>query len=77
LDRELAKRGHRFVRHADDCNVYVASERAGKRVMDSLTRFLERKLKLRVSAEKSAVTRPFRVNYLGFSFTWGATPRGG
>lgn len=71
LDRELERRGHRFVRYADDCNVYVKSERAGLRVMESLTRFLERKLKLKVSARKSAVTRPFRVSFLGFSFTGG------
>lgn len=75
LDRELEKRGHRFVRYADDCNIYVASERAGKRVMESLTRFLEKKLKLKVSAAKSAVTRPFRASFLGFSFTWGSNPR--
>jgi len=75
LDRELERRGHRFVRYADDCNVYVKSERAGHRVMESLTRFLERKLKLKVSARKSAVARPFRVNFLGFSFTGGNNPR--
>lgn len=75
LDRELERRGHRFVRYADDCNVYVKSERAGHRVMDSLTRFLERKLKLKISARKSAVTRPFRVSFLGFSFTGGNNPR--
>ncbi len=71
LDRELEKRGHRFVRYADDCNVYVKSERAGHRMMESLSRFLERKLKLKVSEEKSAVTRPFRTGFLGFSFTSG------
>ena len=69
LDRELEKRGHRFARYADDCNIYVKSERAGQRVMDSLTRFLEKKLKLKVSPEKSAVTRPSRTSFLGFSFT--------
>jgi RNA-directed DNA polymerase len=71
LDRELEKRGHRFARYADDCNIYVKSERAGQRVMDSLTRFLEKKLKLKVSPEKSAVTRPSRTSFLGFSFTSG------
>lgn len=75
LDRELEKRGHRFVRYADDCNIYVASERAGLRVMESLTRFLEKKLKLKVSAQKSAVTRPFRTSFLGFSFTSGKNPK--
>jgi RNA-directed DNA polymerase len=75
LDSELERRGHRFVRYADDCNVYVKSERAGHRVMDSLTRFLEKKLKLKVSVAKSAVTRPFRTSFLGFSFTWGKNPR--
>ncbi|MCJ7653106.1 MAG: group II intron reverse transcriptase/maturase, partial [Actinobacteria bacterium] len=75
LDRELERRGHRFVRYADDCNVYVKSERAGHRVTDSLTRFLERKLKLKVSARKSTVTRPFRVSFRGFSFTGGNSPR--
>ena len=75
LDRELERRGHRFVRYADDCNIYVASERAGKRVMKSLSRFLEKKLKLKVSSAKSAVTRPFRTSFLGFSFTWGENPR--
>ena len=57
LDKELERRGHRFVRYADDCNVYVASERAGKRVMQSITSFLARKLKLKVNTEKSAVDR--------------------
>jgi RNA-directed DNA polymerase len=75
LDRELEGRGHRFVRYADDCNVYVKSERAGHRVMESITRFCEKKLKLKVSAAKSAVTRPFRTSFLGFSFTWGKNPK--
>jgi RNA-directed DNA polymerase len=75
LDSELERRGHRFVRYADDCNIYVKSERAGLRVMESLTRFLEKKLKLKVSAAKSAVTRPFRVSFLGFSFTSGKNPK--
>lgn len=59
LDRELKRRGHRFVRYADDCNIYVRSEKAGRRVMESLTRFIERRLKLLISAEKSAVARPW------------------
>jgi RNA-directed DNA polymerase len=75
LDRELARRGHRFVRYADDCNVYVKSERAGHRVMEGITRFCASKLKLRVSAAKSTVTRPFRTSFLGFSFTRGKNPR--
>src|SRR4051794_31724147 len=63
LDRELERRGHRFVRYADDCNVYVRSEKAGRRVMESLTRFIERRLKLQVNAEKSAVAQPWRRSY--------------
>src|SRR5689334_22107645 len=58
LDRELERRGHRFVRYADDCNIYVRSERAGQRVMESITNFIETKLKLKVNSEKSAVARP-------------------
>ena len=71
LDKELAKRGHRFVRYADDCNIYVRSRRAGGRVMLSVTRFLTRRLKLTVNAEKSAVDRPVARAFLGFSFTAG------
>src|SRR5690606_12106116 len=67
LDKELEKRGHRFVRYADDCNLYVRSQRAGERVMASITAFLEQKLKLRVNAQKSAVDRPWRRKFLGFS----------
>ena len=67
LDWELDQRGHRFVRYADDCNVYVRSERAGQRVMASLTRFIERRLRLQVNAEKSAVARPGERHFLGFS----------
>ena len=66
LDRELSRRGHRFVRYADDCNVYVRSERAGQRVMASLTRFIERRLRLKVNQEKSAVARPEERHFLGF-----------
>jgi RNA-directed DNA polymerase len=75
LDRELERRGHRFVRYADDCNIYVRSERAGQRVMASVTRFVERKLRLKVNAEKSAVARPQQRKFLGFSFTREAKPR--
>ena len=68
LDRELEWRGHCYVRYADDCNVYVNSERAGQRVKASLTRFLERRLKLKVNEVKSAVARPWQRKFLGFSF---------
>jgi len=67
LDRELDRRGHRFVRYADDSNVYVRSERAGQRVMASLTSFIERRLRLKVNAAKSAVARPEDRHFLGFS----------
>jgi RNA-directed DNA polymerase len=69
LDKELERRGHRFVRYADDCNIYVKSRQAGDRVKASVTRFLERKLKLKVNEKKSAVARPWRSKILGFSFT--------
>ena len=71
LDRELERRGHRFVRYADDCNIYVRSERAGQRVMESITRFIKQKLKLKVNEAKSAVARPQERRLLGFSFTTG------
>jgi RNA-directed DNA polymerase len=67
LDRELDRRGHRFVRYADDCNIYVRSEKAGRRVMASLTRFIERRLKLQINAEKSAVAQPWQRSFLGFT----------
>ena len=69
LDRELEQRGHRFVRYADDCNIYVRSQRAGERVMESITGFITTKLKLRVNQQKSAVARPWERKFLGFSFT--------
>jgi len=68
LDRELERRGHRFVRFADDCNIYVRSERAGLRVMESVTSFIEKRLKLKVNAQKSAVARPEERTFLGFTF---------
>src|ERR1700738_1882222 len=71
LDQELERRGHRFVRYADDCNIYVRSERAGQRVMESITRFITQKLKLKVNEAKSAVARPQERKFLGFSFTAG------
>jgi RNA-directed DNA polymerase len=66
LDRELDRRGHRFARYADDCNVYVRSERAGQRVMASLTEFIQRRLRLKVNEAKSAVARPEDRHFLGF-----------
>jgi len=66
LDWELDRRGHRFVRYADDCNIYVRSERAGKRVMASLERFIERRLRLKLNATKSAVARPETRHFLGY-----------
>jgi RNA-directed DNA polymerase len=75
LDRELERRQHRFVRYADDCNIYVASERAGKRVMQSVTSFLRQRLHLKVNEAKSAVARPQQRKFLGFSFTHGAKPK--
>lgn len=66
LDQELERRGHRFVRYADDCNIYVRSERAGQRVMASVTDFIERRLRLLVNADKSAVARPEERHFLGF-----------
>src|SRR5215472_3512265 len=71
LDRELERRGHRFARYADDSNVYVRSERAGQRVMKSITQFITQKLKLKVNEAKSAVARPQDRKFLGFSFTAG------
>ncbi|MGD0188244.1 MAG: group II intron reverse transcriptase/maturase [Roseiarcus sp.] len=67
LDRELERRGHRFVRYADDCNIYVRSEKAGRRVMASVTRFIERRLKLQINTQKSAVDRPWRRSFLAFT----------
>lgn len=67
LDRELAKRGHRFVRYADDCNIYVRSERAGLRVMEGVRQFIERRLRLKVNEAKSAVARPEERHFLGFT----------
>ena len=69
LDRELERRGHYFVRYADDCNIYVRSRRAGERVKQSVTGFITRRLKLKVNEQKSAVARPVERKFLGFSFT--------
>jgi RNA-directed DNA polymerase len=73
LDKELEKRGHRFVRYADDCNIYVRSQRAGERVMTSIEQFLANRLKLKVNKAKSAVAAPRARKFLGFSFTTGST----
>jgi len=75
LDKEMERRGHRFVRYADDCNVYVRSEAAGERVMASLERFLEKCLKLKVNRDKSAVARPWKRGFLGYSVTSGQDPK--
>lgn len=68
LDKELERRGHRFCRYADDCNIYVKSKKSGKRVMDNISQFIERRLKLKVNWEKSAVDYPTNRKFLGFSF---------
>jgi RNA-directed DNA polymerase len=75
LDRELERRGHRFVRYADDSNIYVRSQRAGERVMTSIKQFITRQLKLKVNEQKSAVARPWARKFLGFSFTWQREPK--
>lgn len=72
LDRELERRKLHYVRYADDCNIYVASERAGLRIKASLTKFLSKRLRLRVNEEKSAVGKPWKRKFLGFSFSAGA-----
>lgn len=72
LDKELERRGHRFCRYADDCNIYVLTERAGQRVMESVTKFLEQRLRLRVNRAKSAVDRPYNRKFLGFRIVGGA-----
>ena len=75
LDRELERRGHAFCRYADDCNVYVGSQRAGERVLASLTRFVSGRLKLKVNAVKSAVARVWQRKFLGYGMTWHRTPK--
>ncbi|KMY56595.1 group II intron reverse transcriptase/maturase [Geobacillus stearothermophilus] len=75
LDKELEKRGHKFVRYADDCNIYVRTQKAGERVMKSITAFIEKKLRLKVNETKSAVDRPWRRKFLGFSFTPSKEPK--
>ncbi len=75
LDKELERRGHRFCRYADDCNIYVKSQKSADRVMESLTRFIETKLKLTVNRKKSATARPWARKFLGYSMTWHMRPR--
>jgi RNA-directed DNA polymerase len=75
LDKELERRGHEFCRYADDCNIYVRSKRAGERIMASITLFLQKRLKLRVNPEKSAVDRPWNRKFLGYSMTMNRQPR--
>ena len=75
LDKELERRGHAFCRYADECNIYVRSEQAGKRVMASITEFLEGKLGLKVNKKKSAVDRPWKLKTLGYSMTGESKPR--
>ena len=75
LDRELERRGHRFCRYADDCNIYVGSQQTGQRVMSAITAFLEQRLRLKVNADKSAVARPWERKFLGYSMTWHRKPK--
>ena len=75
LDQELERRGHAFCRYADDCNIYVHTQRSGERVMSSVTRFLEKRLKLTVNQAKSAVDRPWKRKFLGYSVTSNLEPR--
>lgn len=75
LDVELERRGHRFVRYADDCNIYVRSRRSGERVLTSIARFLTERLRLVVNRAKSAVDRPWKRKFLGYTFTWHQQPR--
>ena len=75
LDKQLEQRGHTFVRYADDCNIYVQSEQAGQRVLDSIERFLNKRLRLKVNREKSAVDRPWKRKFLGYSVTHHRNPK--
>jgi len=70
LDRELERGGHRFCRYADDCNIYIRSRRSGERVMAIVTRFLKQSPHLKVNTDKSAVDRPWRRSFLGYSVSW-------
>jgi RNA-directed DNA polymerase len=75
LDRELERRGHKFARYADDCNIYVQSRAAGDRVLQSISSYLEKTLKLKVNPGKSAVDRPWNRKFLGYSLTWHKKPK--
>lgn len=75
LDRQLERRRHRFARYADDCNIYVRSKRAGERVMQWVSRYITKKLKLKINNAKSAVARPWERKFLGLSFTSEGKPR--
>ena len=75
LDKELEQRGHRFCRYADDCNIYVRSKAAGEQVMESITRFLAKRLRLKVNKEKSAVDRHWNRKFLGYTMTWHHSPK--
>lgn len=75
LDQELQRRGHKFCRFADDCNIYVRSQQAGERVMASIKEFLQKRLRLQINLEKSAVARPWKRKFLGYSMTWHKQPR--
>jgi len=75
LDKELERRGHSFCRYADDCKVYVHTRKAGERVLESISKFLERKLRLKVNREKSAVDRPWKRKFLGYSMTHNKEPK--
>ena len=74
LDKELERRGHQFARYADDCNVYTFSERAGHRVMASISTFITKRLKLKLNADKSAVGRPWKRKFLGFRISADSPP---
>jgi len=75
VDKELERRGHSFCRYADDCNIYVSSRKAGERLLASISGFLEKRLKLQVNKQKSAVARPWERKFLGYSVTLHKTPR--
>jgi RNA-directed DNA polymerase len=75
LDKELERRGHRFCRYADDVNIYVCSKWAGRRVLDSVERFLAHRLRLQVNRQKSAVDRPWKRTFLGYRMTFHKRPR--
>ena len=75
MDKELERRGHAFCRYAADANVYVGSRRAGERVMQTLERFVSKRLRLRVNRDKSAVDRPWKRKFLGYTMTVERTPR--